>query len=248
MRLFAYALLLSTLLGSGWAAWFFFGHPKPDDVPAVAALKHQAADLETRVKAGDADAMVDLGWILIRMDSPIADPARAVTLFRAAAGKGSVRGQYALGWAYAKGRGVALDPHAASEWWRVAATAGQSAEAQFALGELYFNGRGVANDYGKAIEYYRMAAQRGHPVAQYLLGTMYQEGWGVERDPVEAFMWLTAALPNADRIRAYNPKFEPRRRREKVITELNRTQINEATRRAKGYQLPAPAVGTGSAN
>ena len=233
MRFLAYTLLLAALLGSGWAAWFFFGAPAQDDDPALTALKQRVAQLEQSVQTGDLNAGVDLGWILIRKTSRLPDPDRAVALFREAAGKGVVKAQYALGWAYAKGRGVPIDYTQAAEWYRVAATAGGDAEAQFALGDLYFHGLGVANDYGRAIDLYRAAAMRGHPVAQYLMGIMYQEGWGVKRDLVEAYKWLTLALPQAAQVRSYNPQFDPRGRREQLMVKLNRTQINQAERMAR---------------
>lgn len=233
MRFLAYTLLLTALLGSGWAAWFFFGGPAQDDDPVLTALKQRVAQLEQSVQKGDLNARIDLGWILIRKESRLPDPDRAVALFREAAGKGAVRAQYALGWAYAKGRGVPVDYAQAAEWYRVAATAGGDADAQFALGELYFRGLGVANDYGRAIDLYRAAAMRGHPVAQYLMGVMYQEGWGVKRDLVEAYKWLTLAAPQAARIQAHNPQFDPRGQREHLMVKLNRTQINRAERMAR---------------
>lgn len=233
MRFLAFILLLSALLGSGWAAWFFFGAPAQEDDPELTALKRQVAQLERSVETGDLPAAVDLGWILIRSNSRMPDPERAVALFRDAAGKGSVRGQYAMGWAYANGRGVARDYSKASEWYRVAATAGGDKDAQFALGELYFNGLGVANDYGRAIDLYRKAAHQGQPIAQYLIGIMYLEGWGVKRDKVEAYKWLTLALPHAAEIKNHNPQFDPRGQREKLMVTLNRTQINRAERMAR---------------
>lgn len=242
MRILAYALLLTALLGSGWAAWFFFGHPKPEENPEYAAFLRQVAELEPRAAAGNPDAMVDLGWLIVKPDSRRPDPGRALDLFRAAAAKGSVRGQYAVGWAHAHGRGTARDLRAAAEWYRVAATAGNSADAQFALGEMYFNGRGVANDYDRAIEMYRKAAFGGHPAARYLMGVMYEEGWGVKRDPVAAYMWLTLAAAEEGRVRGYNAAFDPRARREKLKLTLNTTQINLAERRAREMQgAAAPA-------
>ena len=109
MRFLSYVLMLSALLGSGWAAWFFFGGAATDDDPALTALRQRVAVLEKSIKSGDPEARVDLGWILAATDSRLPDPKRAVTLFREAAGKGVVRAQYAMGWAYAKGRGVPMD-------------------------------------------------------------------------------------------------------------------------------------------
>ncbi|MEQ8506899.1 MAG: tetratricopeptide repeat protein [Rhodospirillales bacterium] len=233
MRFFAFILLLTTLLGSGWAAWFFFGAPAQEDDPQLAALKHRVAQLEKQADAGDLNAGIDLGWILIKKDSRLPDSARAVALFRKAAAKGVARAQYAMGWANAKGRGVPVDYTQAAEWYRVAATAGGDPDAQFALGELYFHGRGVANDYSRAIDLYRSAAMRGHPVAQYLMGVMYKEGWGVKRDLVEAYKWLFLAAPQTKQIKAHNPQFNPQKEREALMVRLNRTQINMAERRAR---------------
>ena len=233
MRFLAYILLISALLGSGWSAWFFFGAPAQEDDPQLAALKRQVSQLEKKVAAGDLQAGVDLGWLLIPKKSRLADPERAVSLFREAAGKGLARAQYAMGWANANGRGVPVDFVKAAEWYRVAATAGGDPDALFSLGELYFHGRGVANDYGRAIDLYRAAAQKGHPVAQYLMGIMYKEGWGVKKDLIEAYTWLVLAAPQAPRIQAHNPQFNPKKEREQLMVKLNRTQINAAERRAK---------------
>ena len=63
MRFLAFIFLLSALLGSGWAAWFFFGAPAQEDDPELAALKRQVARLERSVETGDLPATVDLGWI-----------------------------------------------------------------------------------------------------------------------------------------------------------------------------------------
>lgn len=236
MRFFASIFLLTALLGSGWAAWFFFGAPAQDEDPALTALKLRVAALERSVEKGDPGARVDLGWILIRKESRLPDPDRAVALFREAAARGNVRAQYALGWAHAKGRGVPVDYAQAAEWYRVAATAGGDAEAQFALGDLYFHGLGVANDYGRAIDLYRAAATHGHPVAQYLMGVMYKEGWGVKRNLVEAYKWLSLAAPQAARIKAYNAQYDANGERERLMVKLNKTQINHAERLARDIQ------------
>lgn len=233
MRLFAYIFLIATLAGSGWAAWFIFGAPNHDSDPELTALKQQVATLEIAASSGNANAIVQLGWILLPADSKMSDPNRAVKLFRDAAAKGHVGAQYALGWAYANGRGVPSDFGTAANWYRIAATAGNDPRAQFALGELYFNGRGVANDYSRAIDYYGKAAVRGHPVAQYLLGIMYLEGWGVKRDPVEAYKWFLLAAPKALDIINHNPAFDPKGQRERLGVKLNRTQIARAEQMAR---------------
>jgi soluble lytic murein transglycosylase-like protein len=52
------------------------------------------------------------------------DPARAISLYCAAARKGHVQAQYQLGWLYANGRGVERDDGLAAAWFRLAAAKG----------------------------------------------------------------------------------------------------------------------------
>ena len=63
-------------------------------------------------------------------------------------------------------------------------------EAQVALGERYERGReGALQDYLEAVKWYRAAAEQGLPLAQYLLGYMYEIGRGVPQDYVQAHTW-----------------------------------------------------------
>ena len=58
--------------------------------------------------------------------------------------------------------------------------------------------------YTKAAEIWRPLAEKGHPGAQYLLGTLYVEGKGVERDDATAFMWFARAANQGDARAQYN--------------------------------------------
>jgi len=60
-----------------------------------------------------------------------------------------------------------------------------------AVGEAYFSGRGTSLSLQKAAEFRRLAADRGDVEAQYLLGLMYLQANGVEKDIPEATKWLT---------------------------------------------------------
>lgn len=65
---------------------------------------------------------------------------------------------------------------------------------QLDLGFMYDNGRyGVEQDFEQAVFWYRKAAERGHPVAQFILGTKYMAGTGVGQDLVQAAQWLEKA-------------------------------------------------------
>lgn len=134
----------------------------------------------------------------------------ALREFRQAAGDGLDVAQYNLGILYFTGRGVEEDPEQALNWLKQAAEQGHTT-AQFNVGVMYFNGQGVntgwqsiwplsllarSRNRAEAAEWYERAASSGHAEAQYYLATMYQEGLGVEQDPVQAHFWAQAARDN----------------------------------------------------
>ncbi|MDH3194960.1 MAG: hypothetical protein OEL78_01460 [Hyphomicrobiales bacterium] len=46
--------------------------------------------------------------------------------------------------------------------------------------------RGVAQSDGEAVENYTSAANQGHAAAQYRLGILYDNGWGVFQNDLAA--------------------------------------------------------------
>ncbi|TPX76509.1 hypothetical protein CcCBS67573_g02227 [Chytriomyces confervae] len=56
-----------------------------------------------------------------------------------------------------------------------------------------FGDDGVHVDYIKAFEWYSKAAVKGYGHAQYLLGSLYEFGRGIERDYEEAYKWYKRA-------------------------------------------------------
>jgi TPR repeat protein len=71
------------------------------------------------------------------------------------------------------------------------------ARAEARLCFRYQTGDGVPKSFTVAAAYCRVAAERGDPVAQYLLGLMYDKGQGVPQDTVLAYVWLDLAAANA---------------------------------------------------
>jgi uncharacterized protein len=59
-------------------------------------------------------------------------------------------------------------------------------------------------DYAKAAELWRPLAESGVAGAQYLLGSLYLEGHGVERNDAVAFMWFQRAAAQGDAAAQYN--------------------------------------------
>lgn len=120
------------------------------------------------------------------------DYKTAYEQWRPAAEKGDPYAQHMLGFLYANGRGVPLQPEQTVLWWRRAAEQG-FAPAQYTLGSLYRQGMGVKRDLEQAAKWIGRAADAGYPDAQYTYGVMHATGEGVEADLSAAYMWLDLA-------------------------------------------------------
>ena len=68
---------------------------------------------------------------------------------------------------------------------------------------MYEAGWGV-QDYAEAARWYRKAADQGYAAGQWRLGLLYQQGYGVQQDYLQAHMWLNlaAAQGNEDAAKA----------------------------------------------
>lgn len=84
----------------------------------------------------------------------------------------------------------------AMRWFEQAAQAGRPA-AQWMLGRHYFDA-GEVRDTTRGLELIRAAAEQGLAPAQGFLGWLYFDGASVERDPKEAFAWVSAAARQED--------------------------------------------------
>ena len=86
-------------------------------------------------------------------------------------------------------------------------------EAQDRLGAIYFSGEGnVSRDYRKALKWFRMAAKtetdafdRGIPNAQYSLGLMYENGFGVNQNYDKALYWYNRVVKRGNWITTFMP-------------------------------------------
>jgi hypothetical protein len=116
------------------------------------------------------------------------------------------------------------------------------ADAQVQLADKYFNdarwgsGAWKISGYFKAVPWYRRAAEQGHPGGQFGLGFMYSIGrGGLERDLVEAFMWmyLAAKAPGKNQKLYLNALG-------KVAKEMTQEQIDEAVRRGQERKPKPP--------
>jgi len=135
----------------------------------------------------------------------LGDYPTAYAEWRPDADKGDPHAQHMLGFLYAHGRGVGIDPAATVTWWTRSARQG-FAPAQYTLGTLYLKGLGVERDAKTAAGWIGRAADAGYADAQYTLGVMHATGNGVDVDLGSSLMWLglAAATRGLDRNAYWN--------------------------------------------
>jgi TPR repeat protein len=102
------------------------------------------------------------------------DYAEAYCAWRPLAEQGDAQAQYNLGWFYANGYGVQVNPTKAVDWWQRAGDQGHI-EAQFALGMMYASGDGMEPDLSRAIPWLLKAARQGHEDARDVLRKSLRE-------------------------------------------------------------------------
>ena len=237
MRTMLILFTVATLSLSAFAAWLFFGGPEND--PTRVKLAAYVARIEAtkpRAEAGDVQVEYELARLYHLGPHDAKDLPAAFRWYSKAAEKGHVGARYALGTMHAKGEAVSQDYFRAAEWYRLAANLGNSADAQVALGELYFQGRGVPHDVAVARDWYRKAAERGHPVAQYRLAAMMQEGYAGPLDPVEAFKWLTLAAGQREKLKAHDPGLDPEAALDRLVRTMTQDQLARGEAAARNYR------------
>ena len=160
---------------------------------------------------GFATAQFLLGGMYYYGYGVVQDYREAVKWWTLAAQQGYAKAQYNLGLMYHDGEGVETNVREAVKWWTLAAQQGH-AKAQHHLGVMYYNGYGVEKDEAEAHKWLNLAVAQGDETArivrdmvaqqmtpdqiaeaQYHLGVMYYNGFGVEKDYVTAHKWWTLA-------------------------------------------------------
>jgi len=146
------------------------------------ALLSQAA------KAGDAEALVNLGYLYTRGHGVSQNSMEGLRLYRQAAARGSSEGMNALGYRYDHGGDVTRDPDEAVRWYCAALALGNP-RALNNLGIMVAFGRGVPVDLPEAVSLWEQAAALGHASAMLNLGVLYLRPTGLGRDMQRAFSW-----------------------------------------------------------
>ncbi len=134
------------------------------------------------------------GFVEGPMPAPVAAPLGERMQL---AQQGDATAQYALGWLYEEGVGVAKDLAGAARWYGKAA-AQDHARAQLRLGLMHAKGRGVGQDFARALRWFLGAALQGDAAGQNNVGWMYYDGLGVPTDDREAALWFRRAAEQGE--------------------------------------------------
>jgi len=188
---------------------------------------------------GHAQAQAALGWLYFHGRGVPRDVPEAERWFDRAAAQGDPRGDYgriAVADAYAFGRGVTQDCQKALRILQGLKDR-NVLTAQAALGRLYIEGCGrMPRSVDAGVRLVRDAAQKGDPLAQADMGSLYARGVGVVQSYPEAMRWYCRSAAQG------NPEAEMRmammyERGEGVA--VDRAEAATWLRRAAAHGLPA---------
>lgn len=142
---------------------------------------------------GSIEAKYNLGYLYVNGLGTERDEEKGFRLARQAADKGSVEAMKLAGMCLESGIGTPADRKRAAGYYRSAADTGDS-EAMFLLANI-----GLGTDPPeKSFELFLAAATGGFPPAMTVVGRMYADGSGVDRDVEEARKWLALARDSGD--------------------------------------------------
>jgi hypothetical protein len=197
---------------------------------------------EEAAEQGDQRAQFELGRLyekgkgrMLRRDYP-----SAIHWYNAAARQGHPGALFALGRMSEEGDGMRQNYLQAMRYYSLAVKYSGLPEAHFALGQMFFHGRGVPQDYLKAIENYIAAAQRGYAPAQYVYGALLEQGWGVRRDLVAAYVWYSlAAKVDPKVLQAISMNFDAREAVSKIRRRLSEHDLFKAEKMLRDWKSAA---------
>ena len=157
---------------------------------------------------GMAAAQFNVGFFYENGHGVSQNCQEAVKWYKKAAEQENEESFVNLGTIYQHGRpGVLIDKAEAIKWYLKIVTNPDTridpttiAGVQNNLGSLYLNQK----NYVDALKWYRKAAEQGQRDAQYNLGIMYDQGWGVTKDEIEAVKWFMKAATQGHAGAQYN--------------------------------------------
>lgn len=195
--------------------------PEANGIPSSAQLT-----LESAASSGDMVAQFQLGLSHLEAGRN----AEAVRLIRLSANQGQAAAQYRLAKLYENGVGVEKDLAAAMKLLERSAKGGNRI-AMHDLGHYYATGAATSQpEISKAVTWFQQAAERGVLDSQFNLGVLYQEGSGVTKSQVDAYVWYAIAGAQGDPMAI--------QRAEVLAREMSEAQVEQAKSRVKAY-VPA---------
>jgi TPR repeat protein len=176
------------------------------------SYKNAANYFTLSANKGDANAEFNLGYLYDNGYGIVQDYNKALTWYTKAANQNIVTAMTNIGIIYENGHGVKLDYTQAFNWYTRAANK-NNADAECYLGNLYYLGHGVKQDNKLAADWYIKACVDGNKDAPNKLkimynsgcyfsyknlGTMYYNGWGVNKDLTKAKRYYQRAANAGD--------------------------------------------------
>ena len=156
--------------------------------------------LQEAADEGNSYALHDLGVQFEFGFSIKKDAERAFECYSLASAQGHQDSSINLARMLANGNGAPKDANRAIELLKPSASDGSS-YSQNLLGSTYLI-KGDSQDYEEARRWLLLASEKGHLVAQFTLGQIYRNGWGVEKNLETAHEWYlesaTHELPNGE--------------------------------------------------
>ena len=159
-----------------------FVSPTPDN-PATNDWAKAVADL---AEDGDPQAQAWLGSNLL--EKPDTE-RKGVEWLRKSADAGCPDGQYALGLAYERGKGLPQNKAEALLLFRLAADQGHTG-AMLKASRMLITGEGCERQEAAGLKLMRKAADEMDPTAIHLTGMRCVAGKAQARDPAQAFAWF----------------------------------------------------------
>ncbi|WP_300528930.1 tetratricopeptide repeat protein [Maricaulis sp.] len=174
--------------------------PELQDQVSLAIERGDAASaiamVQPRAAAGEAEAQLIYGRLLLNGVGAPQDDAGAMDQFLAAAEQGLPAAMNEYGRGLMIGRGRPANPDAGLDWLGRAAASGTASMAHdYAVALESFAG---AEQLAEALDWYRRAAEQDFLPSVTSLGVLYLDGRGVEADPARALNLFRRAAEAGD--------------------------------------------------
>jgi uncharacterized protein len=211
------------------------GHGVPQDDTQALLLFRKAAS------QGLPNAKNNVGAMYAAGRGVKQDYQQAVEWFLEAANHGFPLAMDNLADMYAKGLGVGPDRAEAERWRARARSAGFTGkkdvmnietvgQKEYKQGlELYYQWK-----FAEAAPFFQQAAEKGHSEAQLILGTLYHDGQGVQKDKRQAEYWTQEAAKQGHHMKD---------NRDRVVIYSSKERIEEIEKTMTSPPLPVCARG-----